>query len=340
MRFDRMISTIDTHTAGEPTRNIIGGIPYIPGKTISEKMLYMRDNLDWLRTMLMFEPRGNSVMSGAVITQPCDPNADIGVIYIEVGGYLPMCGHDTIGCATALVEAGIVAVEEPVTKLVLETPAGLVNVSVQVKDNMAKSVTFKNIPSFLYASEVTVNVPGLGEIKTDIAYGGNFYAIVEASSVGLELLPENAEEITDMGKRIRKAVNSQLEVQHPEKPFIKGLTHVEFYGPPTHPDAHVKNAVVIPPGSIDRSPCGTGTSAKIATLYAKGQLKKGEQFVHESLIGTIFRARVVDEARVGDISAVVPEVTGSAYVTGFHHFVVDPDDPLKEGYLLGVKDNE
>ncbi len=340
MRFSRLISTIDTHTAGEPTRNIIGGLPHIPGKTISEKMLYMRDNLDWLRTMLMFEPRGNSVMSGAVITQPCDPRADVGVIYIEVGGYLPMCGHDTIGCATAMVEAGIVPVREPVTKIIFDTPAGLVDVSVQVENGVAKSVTFENIPSFLYESEVTVSVPGLGKIKMDIAYGGNFYALVDASSIGIELLPENADKIVSLGKLIRKAVNSQLDVRHPEKTFIKGLTHVEFYGPPTHPEAHVKNAVVIPPGSIDRSPCGTGTSAKLATLYAKGEVKKGERFVHESLIGTIFRARVVEESQVGGIPAVIPEVCGSAYVTGFHNFVLDPEDPLKEGYLLGVKKDE
>ncbi|HHY37432.1 MAG TPA: proline racemase [Clostridia bacterium] len=336
MRFSRLISTIDTHTAGEPTRNVIGGIPYIPGKTMSEKMLYLKDNMDWLRTMLMYEPRGHGVMSGAILTQPCDPQADVGVIYIEVGGYLPMCGHDTVGCCTAMVEAGIVPVTEPVTKIVLDTPAGLVSVNVAVKDNVAKSVTFKNVPSFLYASDVKVNVPGYGEVRMDIAYGGNFYAIVEAASVGLTLIPENAAEIIRTAKVIKDAVNAQMEVKHPEKPFIDRLTHVQFYGPPTHPEAHVKNTVVFPPGAIDRSPCGTGTSAKVATLYAKGELKLGEEFVHESLIGTIFRAKAVEEAKAGPYSAVLPEVTGSAYVTGIHQFVVDPEDPLKNGFLLGT----
>lgn len=335
MRFARMISTIDTHTAGEPTRTIIGGLPYIPGKTMSDKMLYLRTHMDSLRTMLMYEPRGNEVMSGAILTQPCNAKADIGVIYIEVGGYLPMCGHDTIGCCTAMIETGIVTVEEPVTTIRLDTPAGLVVATVTVDNLIAKSVTFKNIPSFLYKSDIDVEVPGYGQVTLDIAYGGNFYALVEARKLGLSIVPERAGELVRAGVSIRKAVNSQLRVKHPERSFIEGLTHVEFYGPPTRPEAHVKNAVVIPPGSIDRSPCGTGTSAKLATMYAKGEWRMGQEFVHESIIGTVFRARIAEEARVGNIPAVVPEITGSAYVTGIHQFVVDPDDPLKQGFLLG-----
>jgi len=331
-----MISTIDTHTAGEPTRTIIGGLPYIPGKTMSDKMLYLRTHMDGLRTMLMYEPRGNEVMSGAILTQPCNAQADIGVIYIEVGGYLPMCGHDTIGCCTAMVEAGILPIEEPITTVKLDTPAGLVVATVAVEGFVAKSVTFKNVPSFVYKTDVKVEVPGYGRAVLDIAYGGNFYALVEAKSLGFTIVPERAGELVRAGVSIRKAVNSQLHIKHPEKPFIEGLTHVEFYGPPTHPEAHAKNAVIIPPGSIDRSPCGTGTSAKVATLYAKGKLKMGQEFVHESIIGTIFQARIVEETKVGNLPAVVPEITGRAYVTGINQFVVDPDDPLKEGFLLGM----
>lgn len=336
MHFARLIATIDTHTEGEPTRTIIGGIPYIPGKTMSEKMLYMKENMDHLRTVLMYEPRGHGVMSGAVLTQPCHPEADVGVIYIEVGGYLPMCGHDTVGCSTAMVEAGIVPVSEPETVIKLDTPAGLVASKVTVKDHVAKAVAFRNVESFVWYMDVQVEVPGYGKVKMDIAYGGNPYALVEASQLGLVITPEKAGEIIKAGNAVKKAVNRQLRVQHPDKPFINRLTHVQFYGPPTHPEAHVKNAVVFPPGSIDRSPCGTGTSAKVATLYVKGELKLGEEFVHESIIGTIFRARVVEEARVGDYRAVIPEVTGRAYVTGFHFFVVDPEDPLKNGFLLGM----
>ena len=336
MRFSRLFSTIDTHTAGQPTRNIIGGIPIIPGNTMGDKMLYMKNNMDWIRKLLMHEPRGNNVMAGAVLCEPCDPNADIGVIYMEIGIYLPMCGHNTIGFSTAMVEAGIVPVTEPITNIALETPAGLIDVKVEVKDNVAKSVSFKNIPSFLYAEDVELEVPSLGKVKMDISYGGNFFAIVEADSVGLTLSPENEKEIISKGIAIREAVNAQLEVVHPEKPFINEVTHVEFFAPPTHPEADVKNAVVIPPGSIDRSPCGTGTSAKVATLYSKGKLKKGEEFIHESIIGTIFKAKIVDEVKVGNINAIIPEITGSAYITGIHQFVLDPDDPLQEGFLLGV----
>lgn len=335
MRFERMITAIDTHTGGEPTRTIIGGFPRIPGKTVSEKMIYLRDHMDWLRTMLMHEPRGHSVMSGAILTEPSDPRADIGVIYIESGGYLPMCGHDTIGCCTALVETGMVPVTEPVTEITLETPAGLVTAKVQVEGNIARSVTFTNIPAFVYLQDVKVDVPGFGSVTLDIAYGGNFYAIVEAKRFGLTIAPGNAKEIVRIGRAIKDAVNSKMTIQHPEKPFIQGLTHVEFYGPPTHPEAHAKNAVLITHDAIDRSPCGTGTSAKLAVLYSKGEISIGEEFVHESIIGTIFRARIIAETEVAGFKAVVPEITGSAYITGIHQFVVDPDDPLKDGFLLG-----
>jgi len=334
MRFERMITAIDSHTGGEPTRTITGGFPRIPGKTVSEKMIYLREHMDWFRTMLMHEPRGHSVMSGAILTEPSDPRADIGVIYIESGGYLPMCGHDTIGCCTALVETGMVPVTEPVTEITLETPAGLVKAKVQVERHIARSVTFTNIPAFLYLRDVQVDVPGFGSVTLDIAYGGNFYAIVEAKRFGLVIAPENAKEIIRIGRAIKDAVNKKITIQHPEKPFIRGLTHVEFYGPPTHPEAHAKNAVLITHDAIDRSPCGTGTSAKLAVLYSKGQISIGEEFVHESIIGTIFRARIIAETEVAGFKAVVPEITGSAYVTGIHQFVVDPDDPLKYGFLL------
>lgn len=336
MRFERMLTSIDTHTGGEPTRNVIGGLPRIPGKTVSEKMVYLRDRMDWLRTLLMQEPRGHSVMSGALFVEPSDPRADIGVIYIEAGGYLPMCGHDTIGCCTALVEAGIVPVSEPMTSITLETPAGLVEAQVAVDGQVAKSVTLTNIPSFLYRENVHVDVPGFGDVALDIAYGGNFYALVEASRFGLEISPGNADQIVRVGHVIRDAVNQQIEVVHPEKPFIRGLTHVEFYGPPKHPEAHCQNTVLITGDALDRSPCGTGTSAKLATLYAKGKLSIGQEFAHESIIGTIFRSRILGTTTVAGYTAVIPQITGTAYVTGIHQFVVDPDDPLKTGFLLGV----
>lgn len=335
MRFSRMVRTIDTHTGGEPTRTIIGGLPKIPGASMGEKMLYLRDNLDDFRTFLMLEPRGHEVMSGAIVTEPTHPQAHVGVVYIEVGGYLPMCGHDTIGLATALVETGFVEVQEPETTIILDTPAGLVEAFVEVEDHVAKSVTFKNIPSFVMARDVTIQVPKLGEITIDVSYGGNVYAIVNAKDVGLKVETREAPDIIAIGNRIKEAVNEQVPIQHPEKDFINKCTHVEFSTQPTSPKAHRKNAVVFPPGAIDRSPCGTGTSAKLASLYARGQWNIGEEFVHESIIGTLFRGKIREETTIGDYKAVVPEITGSAYIMGFNTLVLDPDDPLPKGFLLG-----
>lgn len=334
MKITRVFTSVDTHTGGEPTRTITGGLPHIPGKTIVEKMTYFKENMDWIRTALMFEPRGHSVMSGVILTEPTHPEADIGVIFIETGGYLPMCGHDTIGVSTTLVETGMVKVEQPVTRITLDTPAGLTRVKVQVEDGVAKSVTFRNIPSFVMASDVDVNIPGFGNIRLDVAYGGNVYAILAADALGLKIAPENASQIITRGTLVREAVNRQVKIQHPEKDFINECTHVEFYAKPSQAVAHLKNAVFFAEGGIDRSPCGTGTSAKVATLYAKGQLKLNEEFVHESIIGSIFRARAVEKTKVGPYPAVIPEVTGSANIMGINQWYIDPDDPLKNGFLL------
>ena len=334
MRIGRVFSAIDTHTGGEPTRTIIGGIPYIPGKTIVDKMTYLKEEMDWVRTALMFEPRGHSVMSGVILTEPTRPEADIGVIFIETGGYLPMCGHDTIGVSTVLVETGMVKVEEPVTRITLDTPAGLTRVKVDVENGVAKSVTFRNIPSFVFAADVIVDIPKFGQIKMDVSYGGNVYAILPADSIGMEIRPENASDIISKGKLVRDAVNAQVKIQHPEKDFIDSCTHVEFYGRPTTAGAHVKNAVFFADGGIDRSPCGTGTSAKVATLYAKGELQLNENFVHESIIGSIFRAKAVEETKVGQYDAIIPEVSGRAHITGINQLLIDPDDPHRNGFLL------
>ncbi|MBS3768359.1 MAG: proline racemase family protein [Candidatus Cloacimonetes bacterium] len=335
MRIKKLFQTIDTHTAGEPTRTITGGIPYIPGKTMSEKMLYFKKNKDWIRQALMFEPRGNNVMSGVILSEPCNPEADIGVFFIEVGGYLPMCGHDTIGVSTALIEGGIVEVKEPVTKIKLDTPAGLVEVKVKVKDNVAQEVTFKNVPAFLFAEDAEVDIEGFDTNTVDIAYGGNYYIIVEADSFNLELVPENATDINRVGNIIKAAVNEQIEICHPEKDFINEATHVMFCGKAKKEKADVKNVVVIPPGSIDRSPCGTGTSSRLATFYAKGELSTNQTLTFESIINTCFKGRVLEETKVGSYKAVIPEITGSAYVTGLNQWVIDPEDPIPEGYLLG-----
>lgn len=329
----KMFTTIDTHTGGNPTRTVTSGVPKLTGNTMSEKMLQMKNEYDWIRKFLMNEPRGHGVMSGALLTDPCHPDADVGVIFIETGGYLPMCGHDTIGVCTALIESGMVEAAEPVTYITLDTPAGLVKTEIQVENGKAKQVTFRNIESFLYKS-IKVEVEGFGEIDCDIAYGGNFYGILDARKLNLELTPSNASKIIEKAIKIRKTINQQNEIVHPVFPFIRGLTHIEFYTDPVHRDADLKNTVVVPPGGIDRSPCGTGTSAKLAVLFNKGDLAVGEEFVHESIVGSLFKARILETSEVQGYPAVIPEITGSAWLMGFHTFLYNEEDELNEGFLL------
>ncbi|ASK62342.1 proline racemase [Virgibacillus phasianinus] len=333
MKVDRLFTTIDTHTGGNPTRTVLSGLPKLEGNTMSEKMLYMKKHYDWIRKFLMNEPRGHDVMSGALMVNPCHPDADIGVIYIETGGYLPMCGHDTIGFCTALIEAGLIEFSEPFTTITLDTPAGLVKTRINVEDGKAKEVTFANVPSFLL-KKVEMDVESVGPIECEIAYGGNFYGIIDARKLGLALTTKNASTIIDNAITIRNAINEQVEIIHPEHPFINGLTHIEFYTDAVHPDADLKNTVVVPPGGIDRSPCGTGTSAKLATMFSKGEIKENEQFVYESIVGTLFKAKILETTSIKDYQAVIPEVTGSAWVMGMHRLFYNKKDPLAEGYLL------
>lgn len=333
MRIRRTFHTIDTHTGGEPTRNVVGGIPVIPGRTMEEKMLYMREHYDWIRQLLTYEPRGNDVMSGTILTAPCREDADVGVLYFEVGDWMPMCGHDTIGVGTALVESGMVAVSEPYTYVNLDTPAGLVRLKIEVKDCKARNVTFVNAPALVLCEDGEINSARYGKLKLDIAYGGNIYAILPAASVGLSISRERASELIAAGCELKDEINAQIAVHHPELPFEDRVTHVEFYEP-TKEEGVIRNAVVIPPGAIDRSPCGTGTSAKLAVLAKKGKIRKGETFVHESIIGSRFTCKYLEDAAVGGSPAVVPEVTGRAWVTGIHTFMLDDDDPFTCGFQL------
>jgi proline racemase len=335
MRSKRLLSTIDTHAAGSPERVVVSGVPAFPGNTMLEKSRYVCDNLDHLRTFLVHEPRGHGNMYASLIVPPSVENADVGVIYLEVGGYPTMCGHGTIAICTVLVETGIVETREPETEIVLDTPAGLVRAKVAVRDGQAESVTIQNVPSFLYKADVKVQVPNLGRVRLDIAYGGNFCAILPAESVGLEVLPERANDLIAYGTEIWKAVNDQVEVHHPKELGIDCVNYVQFSAPASDPRAAMKNAVVAPPTSLDRSPCGTGTSARMAALHAQGKLDLGEEFVHESIIGSLFSGRLVAETRVGEFTAVVPTITGSAHITGIHQFMLDPSDPFPAGFLLG-----
>lgn len=335
MNFKKIITAIDAHTEGNPERVVTGGIPPIPGKTMLEKSWYARENLDYLRTMLVHEPRGHSNMYAALLVPPTIEEADVGVLYLEPGGYVTMCGHGTIAICTVLIETGIIEAREPETQIVLDTPAGIVRGLVNLKDGRAEFVTIRNVPSFLYKKDLELVVPDVGSVTLDIAYGGNFYAIIDAERLGLAVITENTNILMSVGTKIWQTVNDQVEIHHPLEPEIDCINYVEFSAPATHPKATLKNAVVVPPAGMDRSPCGTGTSAKMATLYAKGKLNLNEEFVHESIIGTLFYGQLIEETRVGEYAAVVPTIRGSAYITGLHQFVVDPNDPFPDGFHLG-----
>ena len=334
MKFKKLFTVIDAHTVGNPERVVISNLPPIPGDTMMQKGIYLRDHMDYLRTILTHEPRGHANMYAALVIPPANPEADYGILYLEPGGYATMCGHGTIAICTVLVEMGLVEAKEPVTVIKLDTPAGLVEARVAVSDGSVDSVTILNVPSFLYKPDVTVDVPGLGKVIVDIAYGGNFYAILPAAQVGLKVSTENFRELIDYGTRIWDAVNEQIEIQHPLEPKINCVNYVEFYGPPEHPDAHVKNSVVVPPSGMDRSPCGTGTSAKMATLFARNELGLNEEFVHESIIGTLFYGNLIEQTTVGEFTAVVPTIRGSAYIMGINQLVIDPRDPFPNGFSI------
>jgi proline racemase len=337
MRFKHIISAIDSHTEGEPARVVIGGVPHVPGDTMQAKWLWAREHLDDLRTMLMFEPRGSAICSGSIITAPATPGADLGIIFIETSGFLPMCGHGAIAAATVIVEAGLVEVTEPVTHLMLDTPAGLVKARISVEDGIAKDVTIQNVPSFAYCLDAEVDAPGLGRVKLDIGYGGNFYAVVEAAQVGLEIDPAHAREVVDIGNVLREAIYEQIPVQHPENPEIGRCSHVRFIAPPKDRRATTRNAVLYSAEAIDRSPCGTGTSAEMAVRHARGLQQLGDEFVSESIIGSLFFGNLVEETRVGPFAAVVPTIRGSAYISGIQQFVLDPRDPWPHGFFMGAR---
>ena len=326
MRAARYLAAVDSHTEGMPTRVVTGGVGPIPGATMLERKLHFEAEMDDLRLLLMREPRGHSAMSGAILQPPTREDADWGVLFIEVSGCLPMCGHGTLGVATVLVETGMVEVTEPETVIALDTPAGLVRVRVAVQDGRATAVTLRNVPSFLLARDREID-----GVSYDMAYGGNFYALVEASAAGMAVDPARSGELIARGLEIMAAINRTDAPVHPEDARISGCRHVVFYedGP-----SGARNATAIEPGWLDRSPCGTGTSARMAALHARGELALGQDFVNESVIGTRFTGRLVEETTVGGLPAVVPEITGRAWVTGMGQYLLDATDPFPAGFAL------
>ena len=333
MRATSYFAAVDSHTEGMPTRVVTGGLGPVPGASMQERRLYFEEHLDHLRLLLMREPRGHSAMSGAFLQPPTRPDADWGVLFVEVSGLLPMCGHGTIGVATVLVETGMVAVSEPETVIRLDTPAGLVEATVQVRDGRAERVRLRNVPAFVTELDASVEVDSLGTVRYDMAFGGNFYALVPAVSVGLDPVPANAQDLIERGLEIIAAINAAAQPVHPVDSAIRGCKHVVFHAP-GHDGANARNATAIHPGWLDRSPCGTGTSARMAALHARGELAVGQEFINESIIGSRFTGRLLAETRLGSLPAVVPEVSGRAWITGMSQYLLDPTDPFPAGFAL------
>ncbi|WP_338673547.1 proline racemase family protein [Streptomyces sp. SCSIO 30461] len=333
MRTRHVFHAVDSHTEGMPTRVVTAGAGVIPGATMAERRTYFTEHLDHIRTLLMYEPRGHSAMSGAILQPPTRPDADYGVLFIEVSGVLPMCGHGTIGVATVLVETGMVPVSEPVTTVRLDTPAGLVTADVRVEGGAARSVTLTNVPAFCLALDRKAEVPGHGSITYDMAYGGNFYAIVALDALGLPFDRAHKDELLAAALAVMDAVNATDRPVHPENPLIAGVKHV-YLAAPGSDAVRSRHAMGIHPGWFDRSPCGTGTSARMAQLHARGELPVGRDFVNESFIGTEFTGRLVGETTVGALPAVVPTITGRAWITGTAQYFLDPSDPFPGGFLL------
>jgi len=328
------IFAIDSHTMGEATRVVIGGIGPIPGPTVAEKKKYLAENIDNIRTMLMHEPRGHRDMFGAILLEPTDKRADLGIVFMNSRSYLNMCGHGSIGAITTVLEMGLFPMTEPFTKIVLETPAGIVYGTAAVNNGAVKNVIIQNVPSFLYRQDILIDIPDIGTVPVDIAFGGNFFALVSVEKLGLEIIPQQLHKLVEIGMYIREQLNQKVEVVHPLLPYICSIDLVELFSPPHGSEAHARNVTVFGDKQFDRSPCGTGTSAKLATLYAKGKLALGQDFIYESIIGTTFKGRVINETKVGNISAVVTEISGRAFITGIQQFVYNPDDSLKFGFLV------
>lgn len=336
-RFENCFSVVDSHTEGEFCRIAIDGFPAPKGSTVMEKKKYMEENYDKLRTSLMWEPRGHQNMFGAFLCDPCDKNADKGVIFMDAGGYLNMCGHCSIGSVTVLLESGLIDMKEGKNTVVLESPSGLIEAVANVKNSKVIDVTIQNVPSFVYKENLTTSVDGK-TISYDICFGGSFFVMVDVRNSDIKKLdPINAEYIAKFGMDIKKHVNEIEKVKHPTLD-INTIDLVEFYGEPFDENADASNAVVFGDSQIDRSPCGTGTSAKLALLHKKGLIKVGEEFRNESILGGVFKGTIKETTKVGDFDAVVPLITGSSYLTGFGHYLIDPTDPYKYGFDL-YKDN-
>jgi proline racemase len=347
MRASRVIQAVDAHAGGEPGRVIVGGVLDVPGDTMYSKMAYLRTHADELRKCMLREPRGYPALCCNLILPPTRPEADAGFVIMEQVEYPGMSGSNTICVATVLLETGMLPMREPVTELTLEAPAGLIRVQAACAHGKVTQVTFRNVPAFAVYLDARVEVPHLGTLTVDVAYGGMFYVIADAEQLGLRLTPEEGRDIVRMSEMIKAAANEQLLVTHPENPGFAGITIAQLSAPPHQLNTHRRNVVTVSTGTldwdrpsswtgvIDRSPCGTGTCAKMAALHARGALGLNEEFRHEGILGTVFTGRLIEETRVGQYPAVVPTISGQAWITGVSNYTLDPEDPFPDGFTVG-----
>lgn len=347
MRLSTVIHAVDAHACGEPGRVIVGGVPHVPGATMYDKARWLEEHADHIRKRMLNEPRGYPPMCCNILLPPTHPEAQAGYVIMEHVEYPGMSGSNTICVVTVLLETGILPMTEPVTDLVLEAPAGLIRVRAECLAGKVTRVTFRNVPAFAVHLDALVEVPQLGTVRVDVAYGGMFYAIADAAQFGLRLTPDEGRDIVRIGEMVKAAAREQLPVVHPEQPGFAGITISQLSGPAHDPAHHARNAVIVSTGtfdwdkpstwtgSIDRSPCGTGTCAKMAVLHARGQLALGQPFHHESVLGTVFTGEIVEETQLGGRPAIVPALSGQGWITGFGQYVMDPTDPFQRGFTVG-----
>ena len=329
-----VIKSIDAHAAGEPLRVITEGLSPIPGGTILEKRRYACEHLDRVRTALIWEPRGHADMYGCIVTEPVSPDSRFGVLFLHNQGFSTMCGHGIIAFVTVAFETGLVRDDSEKPVLKIDTPAGQVRASAEVSGGRVKSVSFLNVPSFVYALDREVNVAGIGRVRYDVAFGGAFYAFCRAEDLGISLVPEHYRGLIEAGMLVKRAVMAELPIKHPLEEDLGFLYGTIIVGEPQDPAHHSRNVCVFAEGEVDRSPTGTGLSARAALHYARGEIRVGDSFVTESILGTCFEWRIVETTRFGPYEAVIPEITGSAHITGRNELLIDPDDFLRYGFLL------
>jgi trans-L-3-hydroxyproline dehydratase len=332
-----VITTLDAHAAGEPLRIITGGLPEIQGETILERRRYMLEHLDYIRRAIMWEPRGHYNMYGCLVTEPVTPQADLGILFMHNEGYSTMCGHGIIALVTALLETGAFPARGQLTPINLDTPAGLVRATAHLDDRgHVERISFLNVPSFLYARDIELDLPEYGRLIVDIAFGGAFYAFISAEQVGLNVTPENTQQLVAAAEAIKLAVNAAISIEHPVEPDLSFVYGTILTDAPENPAHHSRNVCVFADAEVDRSPTGTGVSARLALQHARGEIEEHQQIVVESILGSActFAGRVVGRAKVGPFDAIVPEVSGTAFITGKHEFIIDPRDELGRGFLV------